>query len=202
MAACAAPAASASARCPGDDAVPTDATRAEAAWAIVCDVNAIRADRGLPPLRWDWRLWWVAHNRTAQMAAAQQFSHSPDLADRAAAAGYPLEGGMVLENLGWGAGAPATPIAISLGWLHSDRHRLNLLDPDVRDIGIGMAAGRHSADGQTGMFYAAEFGARGEEARAADRPVRARCARTGRRQRARAFVRGRVHRGHCRRARS
>ena len=185
-----APGAQASAACPDDDVVPTRAGAPQAVTAIVCDINAIRAKHDLRPLRWDWRLWWTAQRYAGEMAAAQSFSHTaPDgstLADRLHLAGYAFVGddGTAVENLGWGKGPQAMPVAMALGWMNSPSHRVNILDPKVRDIGIGMAEGSAEPGGPTGMFYVADFGHRGTPPRSTPaRARRSRCARAARRSR-------------------
>jgi hypothetical protein len=42
---------------------------------IMADVNAARAERGLAPLRSDWRLWVLADERAAAMASSDILSH-------------------------------------------------------------------------------------------------------------------------------
>ena len=202
-----APAASATDVCPGDEAVPTLQSAPEAVAALVCDINVVRANHELPALRWDWRLWWVAHKRAADMSANHFFSHVADLADRAKGAGYVLQGdGALFENIGWARGGDSTPLALTIGWLRSDGHRVNILDRTVRDIGVGMAQGSATAGGPTGMFFVAEFGSTGtaEQARATPAPPRLRSACRAARKRprsARALRRWRIARARCRMAR-
>src|SRR4051794_8707128 len=78
--------ASASSVCASDEAQPTLDTANDAAMAVVCDINAARADQGLRPLRWDWRLWAGAQRMANDMAARHYLSHlTPEgqtLADR------------------------------------------------------------------------------------------------------------------------
>ena len=190
--------------CPGDEDVPTMAGAPQAVAALVCDINVVRANNKLPALRWDWRLWWVAHRRADDMARTQTFSHVRDLADRALAAGYVLgEGGALFENLGWARGRDSTPLALTLGWLRSERHRINILDRRVTDIGIGVAEGSAAPGGPTGLFFVAEFGNTGTavRAQALDRPARTACPSTRRPRGTRAFRKWRAKRARCRTAR-
>ena len=194
--------------CPGDEERPTMETAAQAIGALVCDINVVRANHRLPPLRWDWRLWWVAHKRAEGMAQTQTFSHVRDLAERAARTGYLLSepDGLLLENLGWARGSDSTPLALTLGWLRSPSHRVNMLDPGVRDIGIGMAEGATSEGGATGIFYVAEFGhtGGGREAQTTERSrprSRTACRSAARRPRSRSGLRRwRAARARCRMA--
>lgn len=190
--------------CPGDEDEPTMATAPQAVAALVCDINVVRANNKLRPLKWDWRLWWVAHRRAGDMAKTQTFSHVRDLADRAIGAGYVLgEGGALFENLGWAKGSDSMPLALTLGWLRSESHRVNILDRRVTDIGIGMAAGSAAPGGPTGLFYVAEFGNTGTalRAQAVDRPGRTACSSMRRPRGTRALRKWRAKRARCRTAR-
>src|SRR4051794_35972978 len=133
--------------CPGDEVVPTTATVAQAATALVCDLNQIRAAHGLPALSWSWHLWYAGQMMATDMAAKHYVSHEmPDgrtVADRVIPTGY--SGGsddwLLLENVGWTRGVLSSPAAMTAGWMNSEGHRVNILDPDVRDIGIGLVEG-------------------------------------------------------------
>src|SRR4051794_23418431 len=159
--------ASASPACPADDALPTPDNAYDTAMSVVCDINAVRADNGLRPLQWDWRLETAAQRMADDMAARHYIAHvTPDgttLADRIDATGYiPSSPTWVLaENLGWGTSVLSTPFAITVGWMNSTEHRENILDPALEDIGIGVQMGAISDGGQDGAIYVADFGSRG-----------------------------------------
>jgi uncharacterized protein YkwD len=164
-------AATASAACSGDAVAPTDATTASvAAAAIVCDLDAQRADRGLPPLRSDARLASAAQRMADDMAARHYLSHvtpnGADLTARIRPTGYipanPLWA--LAENLGWGTNTLSTPLATVQGWMASPAHRVNVLDPDMRDVGVGVSEGAVTGGGLSGTFYVADFGTRGTAA--------------------------------------
>jgi uncharacterized protein YkwD len=129
-------------------------------------MNVMRAERGLEPLRWDGRLSSGAQRMAADIAERQYFSHvTPDgrrLVDRIAPTGY-IRGASTLlaENLGWGMNDFSSPRAIVLGWMDSAGHRRNVLDPAMRDVGVGVAEGAVSDGGPTGVIYVADFGRRG-----------------------------------------
>jgi uncharacterized protein YkwD len=152
--------ASGSTGCTGDARVPTAATGDAAASALVCDVNEIRAGRGLRPLRWDGRLAAAAGSLATDMAQHHFLSHvasdGSDLSARIAASGYGQSA--IRENIAWGSGGFATPLATAGAWMDSDEHRANVLDPSLRDVGIGVAAGA-LMDAASGVFYVADFGA-------------------------------------------
>ena len=63
------------------------------------------------------------------------------------------------ETLAWGYGAAVTPASRVRAWMRSRPHRVVLLDPDYRDVGIGIAAGRPDRGGD-GVTYGADFGRR------------------------------------------
>ncbi|HEX6713028.1 MAG TPA: CAP domain-containing protein [Thermoleophilaceae bacterium] len=160
--------AAASDACPDDLTRPTMATAYAAAMSIVCDMNVYRAQNGLRPLNWDWRLWSSAQGLASDMAARSYAAHvTPEgrvLADRVAPTGYIPSGGdwWLAENLGWGTSYLSTPLAIVLGWLDSPEHRENMLDPGLRDVGVGIAEGAISENGRSGIIYVADFGMRVE----------------------------------------
>src|SRR6478672_8645696 len=98
----------ASGPCPTDSIQPTDATSDDAAAAIVCDLNVVRAQYNLPQLSWDDRLAAAAQGMAEDMAARHYASHvTPDGVDvtmRVQRTGYiPSNGTWALaENIGWG----------------------------------------------------------------------------------------------------
>jgi uncharacterized protein YkwD len=148
--------------------MPAPDTTPQAARSLACDVNALRAQRGLPALRWDWRLASAARWMAGDMAAHHYISHeTPDgktIADRVGRTGYIRDNynWILEENLGWGRGDYSSPAAMSTGWMNSEGHRLNIMAADIHDIGIGVAEGWVSEDYGDGFFYVAEFGSRGK----------------------------------------
>ena len=161
-----------SATCAGDQAIPTARTSSVAAGALVCDINAIRAQEGLGTLRWDARLQMVSRALAVDMARSGNFSHvdsaGRDLAARVAVTGYlpPSVPGTVLETIAWGEGDLATPSSILDAWLGSDAHRQRLLDPHVTDVAVASANG-------DGVYYVADFGTTACKPR-----LRSRCGRS------------------------
>jgi uncharacterized protein YkwD len=43
-------------------------------------------------------------------------------------------------------------------WMDSPGHRANLLNPELREIGIGVAVGRYGTEVETSGLYTADFG--------------------------------------------
>jgi uncharacterized protein YkwD len=124
---------------------PAGAAVSEAATsesAFVADINALRADRGLPPLQVDTRLVATARAWAAQMARAGAISHTPNLAGTGPAGWQKLG-----ENVGVGVGQPGLHAA----FVNSSEHYANLVDSGFNAVGIGvvMSGGR--------MWVAEEF---------------------------------------------
>jgi uncharacterized protein YkwD len=152
--------------CPGDDRATTGL---EGAAALVCDINVLRGRQGLRPLRWSWPLRLSAQDLASDMAAHQFVSHvSSDgrtIWDRVVEAGYTRDAPapVILENGDWGSYPYSSPLATAFGWLESPAHREHMLDPDMEDIGIGIAEGPMRSGGADGYFYVADFGTRGDD---------------------------------------
>ena len=123
------------------------ATSAESAIAtdMFNRVNAERAARGLPALRWSPSLATNARNWSVTMNNNNNFAHS-NL--------YPLlqEYNTAAENIGLGGGGTRSG-AIHLAWMNSTGHRVNLLARNLDVIGIGVYC---SPDGR--MWATQQFG--------------------------------------------
>jgi uncharacterized protein YkwD len=63
------------------------------------------------------------------------------------------------ENIAWGTGTLGGPDAIFDRWMNSSGHRANILNGNLREIGIGVAAGTYLSYGDTRM-WTADFGTR------------------------------------------
>jgi uncharacterized protein YkwD len=155
----------AGAACPGAD-LPAGAESLPAmAETTLCLLNGERADRGLAPLAPNGRLAAAAKAYAADLVAGSYFSHTgrdgSGLFDRVKRTGYlPRDAGWVLgENLAWGTGGLATPGSIMQAWMNSPGHRENILNPEFREVGIGVVTGNPAAADGHGATYATEFGA-------------------------------------------
>ena len=129
--------------------------------AVVCEVNLVRADRGLGALAEDRRLRRAAVAHARDMVSRRYFAHvTPEgsrLSDRLRANGY-LSGRVawhVGEALAWGRRELSTPSATVAAWLRSPPHRRIVLGP-FSQIGVGVARGVPFAG--RGATYAADFG--------------------------------------------
>jgi uncharacterized protein YkwD len=167
--------ASASAECPNADAQPDQVSVYDYAKSLICEVNVQRAAWGRAGLAPSTRLDHAAAGQSRDMVERGYFSHtSPDghtLADRLDAVGfiphstrYRWSAG---ENLAAGEGSNGTPAAIAAAWMRSPTHRSNLVDPDFRMAGIGLARGmpRRGEPVTNAMTITLDFGFRRLRAR-------------------------------------
>ena len=131
------------------------------AGAVVCEINRVRAARGLELVVRDRRLQRAAAAHARDMTARGYFSHvTPEgerLSDRLRQADY-ISGRVpwrVGETLAWGSGRMATPAAAVAGWMRSPPHRRVILGR-YAEIGVGVADGIPA--GGPGTTYAADLG--------------------------------------------
>ena len=141
---------------------------AELQSALVNQVNALRASRGLVRLRVSTALTTAANVHSTQMARRGYFSHNSangaSFSQRISYF-YPARGyrsWSVGENLLWGSPDVGPVRALRL-WLSSAPHRANLLNPRWREIGLA-AVHSTSAPGvyhnAPATIITADFGAR------------------------------------------
>jgi uncharacterized protein YkwD len=145
---------------------PSDSNLVQLNAAILCLVNAERADKGLPALTQSSQLDQSADGMCRRMVTEHFFSHdTPDgktVVDRVEPTGYiPKSGDWVVgENLAWGSGALSTPQAIVNGWMNSPGHQANILAPDYKDIGLAACMGSPMTTNNGGTVYVNNFGAK------------------------------------------
>jgi uncharacterized protein YkwD len=109
---------------------------------LLQQLNAVRADHGLPALRANARLAAAADQHSREMADDGYFNH--DSVDGTSfssriARWYPLgtfHSWLVGENLLWSSPTVDPSGAVAM-WMRSAPHRANILNPRFRDIGIG-----------------------------------------------------------------
>ena len=125
--------------------------------SLLCLTNLHRFRNGLAPLDRDTRLGTAARNHSADMIARDYFDHfSPEGAspsDRAMAAGYPGGAG---ENIA--ANGTGTAAALFTQWKGSAGHNANMLEPDYRTAGMGVAAGFPGSPGGGSVTGTQMFG--------------------------------------------
>lgn len=111
------------------------ATRSE---ELVKLANSARSAARLQPLEWDDALAAAAHDHALRMAASSSISHryqgEKDLAERTSSAGARFS--LIEENV---AAGPTT-LQVHNGWMHSQGHRENLLNPSINRIGVAVVA--------------------------------------------------------------
>src|SRR4051794_15008371 len=153
--------ASAADACPGADQRPSSGTDVRA--ATVCLINVERTSRNLVPLDRNAQLDAAALGWSTRMVVEGFFAHEAtdsDLTARVSATGYlPAQKWRIGENLAWGEQDQSTPIEIVKDWMGSEGHRANILDPNFRDIGIGIVVGRPGAPTGDSATYTTDFGA-------------------------------------------
>jgi uncharacterized protein YkwD len=119
-------------------------------------VNIEREARNLHPLSYNEELTLAARLHSQDMGDQDYFDHTSldgrEFYERIADAGYDYQ--ISGENIA--AGYP-TPEAVVDGWMNSDGHRANILDPDYCDIGVGYAA-VHGSDFY--HYWTQDFGRR------------------------------------------
>lgn len=117
-------------------------------------VNKVRAQNGLSQLKWADDLAAVARAHSRDMINRKFFSHNnPDGLspfDRMKAAGISYR--TAAENIAYGQ---KTPEAVMNAWMNSSGHRANILNANVKEIGVGAVA-----DSSGTIYWTQEFVAR------------------------------------------
>jgi uncharacterized protein YkwD len=102
-------------------------------------INVERTKRGLPALGFDDKLTLAARAHSQDMADKGFFSHTgsngSNPGDRISATGY--DWSTYGENI---AAGYTTPESVVRGWMESPGHRANILNRDVRELGVGHVA--------------------------------------------------------------
>ena len=108
---------------------------------VLADINALRKEHGLAPLRVSSRLSAAARQHSVEMAARGYFSHNSangSSFDRRIARYYPMGGNRywsVGENLLWSSPDVDPGSALEMWW-KSPEHRKNMLTARWREIGL------------------------------------------------------------------
>ena len=137
--------------------------------AVMEQLNAVRREHGLLPLRVAAGLAAAAREHSLEMARLGYFSHSSaggESFGRRIARFYRMgkrRHWAAGENLYWSSGEPDASAAVE-AWLQSPEHRAILLRRDWRELGIGavfVSAGIGIYGGAPVTIVTADFGARG-----------------------------------------
>jgi uncharacterized protein YkwD len=136
---------------PAAHATPGHPTRVEKETLRL--INKARANHGLKPVRLDLRLWRAARHHTRDMLKRSYFAHgaTTERLER-----YVHGAGVIGETLAWGSGSWSSPARTVKSWLESPSHRVLLLDPDFRFIGIGARGGAFLGE-PWARVYTADF---------------------------------------------
>ena len=106
---------------------------------LVAEINSIRAQNGLSPVVAALSLHEAAQGHACDMQAKRYFDHQapegPGLGDRVKKTGYRF--GLVVENI---ALTPRSQVGAATEiWMSSPPHRKNILNPQITEIGFGIA---------------------------------------------------------------
>jgi titin len=107
---------------------PDVADLANARIQILNETNAARANAGLPPLQMNTALNEIAQGCSQFQAEEFQMQHCYGYENS-----YPAGWHWAAENVAAGY----MPNTVVTGWMNSDGHRANILNPNATDIGIG-----------------------------------------------------------------
>ena len=115
---------------------------------FLAQTNQIRAEAGLPPVRWSGKLAQIAQKQAKRIAKADRLSHDigGSLPRRLMLSGYPWQA--AAENISYGYNSSADAMA---GWINSPGHLKNLKNPRVTEIGVGAV---RQKSGKRRVFWA------------------------------------------------
>jgi uncharacterized protein YkwD len=146
--------------------VPFETAPADARAALRCEINRLRAQRGLRRLGDDKRLDKAARRHAADMVDRHYFSHytpaGSDVADRARRTGYAKSScsWSLGEVLAWGVAGRSTAAATVHAWMDSPEHRHILISSRYSDLGVGTVAGTPEKAYPHGLTAAGVLGRR------------------------------------------
>ncbi len=128
--------------------------------------NRARTANGLPELCVHRLLTKAARSHSQEMIDKDYFAHESfngetDIA-RMQRFGYTSSGFSFVkygENIYRGSGTFGTPSSAFKWWMNSPGHKANILDPDFREVGIGVRTGDFQGQADTSM-YTVDFGVR------------------------------------------
>ncbi len=133
-----------------------DADRAQA--DMLAQVNALRRKAGASPLKMNLDLQQAAQAHAQGMLARGFFAHkSPSgttVRERARKAGY--EWWTIGENIAEGQTSVKEVVTT---WMGSPGHRKNILNPDFRELGVGLVLGK-TRSGEYRVIWVQNFGAK------------------------------------------
>ncbi|MGE5282032.1 MAG: CAP domain-containing protein [Chloroflexota bacterium] len=162
------PGAASASFCGKSSHAPAELTGHQLRTSVLCLVNAARERHGLARLHFKVPLRKAATGHSLSMVRSRLFSHygpgGSSVTTRVAHTGYLFHASSyrLAENIAAGEGRKyGSPLGIVRLWMHSPPHRANILDPSLRDFGVGIARGDAFAGTSKGVTYTLDFGARG-----------------------------------------
>ena len=117
-------------------------------WRVIAQINAVRAQHGLPAVGQRGMLSSAAGRHATRLRRRGQLMHSSTkrLSRRA--------GSPIGEVVAWNSKRRAGARSVVRSWLKSPPHRAVLLDGAYRTVGVGASRGRR------GLFVTADFAKR------------------------------------------
>ena len=120
--------------------VASASTASDAERQIMASVNRARAERGLVPLRSDYRLWILADERATAMANAQILSHGVAGSLSATLSGRAIQWHGHGEVIAWtSASRASSPAELFRMWATSPPHWALLTSSSFNYLGVGLA---------------------------------------------------------------
>ncbi len=131
---------------------------------LLLDINQVRSEHGLRPLRASRGLHRAAQRHSADMVARDYFGHTSPTGStlyvRIMRSGFVYWGQWWAgETLAWGTGSYGSPGATVRMWLASPEHRAILLSSRYRLIGLGRSTGSFMGHSNA-VVWTADFGHR------------------------------------------
>ncbi|GHG08345.1 hypothetical protein GCM10017783_21150 [Deinococcus piscis] len=135
----------------------TNEARAQGARCEASETQPAKTYGPAPALAWNDQLAHAARNHVQDMGQRDYFAHlTPEGVrprDRVTLAGYKWS--VTAENIAAGYPSPADVVS---GWLNSPGHCHSLMNPDLRDLGVGFWKDPAPGD-KYGVYWGQVFGA-------------------------------------------
>jgi uncharacterized protein YkwD len=129
--------------------------------AMLCYHRYARRQTGVPVLRTVAPLHRSAALKARWIFACGRFTHSPcghSLTSVLGKVDYSRGSWSIGENLGWGSGSLARVRTMFTAWLNSPEHRLNIVRPSFREIGLARVHVIHLFGYDDVTLWVAHFG--------------------------------------------
>ncbi len=127
--------------------------------------NEARTGRGIVPLCVQGQLTAAAREHSEDMLSRGYYSHDTpegtEPSQRVAATGYAYS--LMAENIhmksaSYGKQSAGEMEEVFTDWMESQGHRENLLNPALREVGIGVATGQYGTELGNTSLYTVDFG--------------------------------------------